>query len=711
MSNQVIRHYLDMLYPDPSVRAWLVCSANTPGGFLSEWISFDALDRATEYFASRSVQHNTYVGLGLRNPSCQPKPGERGKITDVIALPGLWIECDHNAGQHNSPHVYPTPEVLQAFIAQLPAPPTLIVDSTGGFHCYWLFRELWLLDTPEEHARAIVLLKRLQQTLQGWAAAAGWHIDSTGELARVLRPAGTINHKSGTPRLVTIHAEDGPRYDPRDIEDADWLELPTTAPPSSAPSTSGSPGLSSGAFAAEPLAPVVAGCGWLRHCWEHAAVLPEPEWYAMLGIIGPCADGEALAHAWSAPYPRYDATETQQKLQHALQHGPATCADIAANKGGAPYCAVCPSKGLIQSPLVLQHPTQTARLPPLTASPTAHTTINGTSPAVKIQLTDLADMLERHYPLPQWLVPGLIPEGLTFFVGSPKSSKTYLAYSLALSLAYEAQMTQKWLEHYDITLPGPVVYITLEDDEGDSRLRIQELAPWLSTIPRDRMLFVHGFDLPRFHEGLVDTLRDEIILPYQPAMVVLDPISYLYSPVKKSGDQFQEVRDMLLPLRWLGKTYHCAILGIDHRRKKSADDVDIFETTYGSNAKLAIADSLLMIVRDEKEITVHARVRKAMDQTLTLLFEFAQDGTARWHWKGATNGIVSQGNYGDLRTRALEVLTTLRIPMTLDDLLLHLNIPESAQTRSALKQVMYRATKSGEVQKTTRGHYVANIAP
>ncbi len=325
----------------------------------------------------------------------------------------------------------------------------------------------------------------------------------------------------------------------------------------------------------------------------------------------------------------------------------------------------------------------------------------------QLAVTDLADMLERFYPKPQWLIKGLIPEGLTFFVGSPKSSKTYLAYSLALSLAYEALQGGLWLETYEVLHPGPVVYITLEDDESDSRERIAELMPDLMTFPRERFLFVHGFELPQFHQGLVEILRTQIIERYHPSLLVLDPISYLYAPTKKGGDQFAEIKEMLLPLRWLGKTYHCSILGVDHRRKKSADDVDIFETQYGSTAKTALADSLLVIVRDQTEITIHARVRKAADQTITLAFTFDEHGCAYWEFKGAADGLLVTANYGDLRVKVCALLAgqTGR-EFTLEDMIFELALSESKQTRNALNQALLRAQKAQEIGKTGRNKYV-----
>ena len=81
--------------------------------------------------------------------------------------------------------------------------------------------------------------------------------------------------------------------------------------------------------------------------------------------------------------------------------------------------------------------------------------------------------------LPTWLIKDLIPEGLTFVVGSPKSSKTYLAYSLALSLADEHAAARPWLGHYDDQQSGTSGLYHLEDDEAESWRRVMALAPGL----------------------------------------------------------------------------------------------------------------------------------------------------------------------------------------------------------------------------------------
>jgi len=116
------------------------------------------------------------------------------------------------------------------------------------------------------------------------------------------------------------------------------------------------PGAEATASAKEPaaIAPILRGCSWIRHCREDSASLPEPEWYAMLSILGRCRDGLALAHQWSRPYPRYSPEETEAKLNQALKaSGPVTCLHIAGSLGQSSLCSSCPNHGKVRSPIVL----------------------------------------------------------------------------------------------------------------------------------------------------------------------------------------------------------------------------------------------------------------------------------------------------------------------------------------------------------------------
>ena len=101
------------------------------------------------------------------------------------------------------------------------------------------------------------------------------------------------------------------------------------------------------------LGPILAGCAFLRHCKEDASILSEPEWYAALGVVGRCREGESLAHEISKPYPGYSKEETDQKLKHAMEAaGPMRC-ETVEEKFGASYCTDCTVKGAVNSPISL----------------------------------------------------------------------------------------------------------------------------------------------------------------------------------------------------------------------------------------------------------------------------------------------------------------------------------------------------------------------
>jgi hypothetical protein len=331
------------------------------------------------------------------------------------------------------------------------------------------------------------------------------------------------------------------------------------------------------------------------------------------------------------------------------------------------------------------------------------------TPRQPLIFTDVANIWPKQFELPRWLIDELIPEGLTYLVGSQKSGKTYLSYSLALTLATSLLTHTLWLDYYPVLLDGPVFYLSLEDNENMFWHRIHQLMPYLQTFPKDRFFFRYDPLVPSLGEGLTDFLYADIIKPYHPALLVIDPISYvsgLPQNSKRNANDFSEFRRIMLPLRTQAADAHVALLGVEHRRKKSADDVDLFETQQGSNAKGAIADSTLVIVREAEDITMHARVRNAREQTITLAFSFDNQQRAMITYKGSHDGFLDPGNFSTMRVKVLDALMTLKQPMSMPELLAAAGIPDSKQARQAMYQLLYRAVRAGEIQKTTRGMYV-----
>jgi len=351
-------------------------------GWLTLWTRQDKL---TRYFpasrldlaASQAMKLSrrgldVYFGVGLRDENLGEK--RRGEAADVCAIPALWVDLDIAGPAHTNTTLPPTLEDALSLVGTFPLPPSALVGSGWGLHGYWLLRELWTFDGEEERRAAQELLRRFQATIQARARERGWNLDTTSDLARVLRVPGTVNRKlpqEPVPVRV-LEAHPDRRYNPSDFEP--YLVDTTPAVFAGEGSKTRSEKLPESSadydFLPARVEPILARCPWLKHCVDDATTLPEPEWYAMLGVVGRCENGEELAHRFSAPYPRYRPEETRAKLEHALKDaGPVTCERVAQEFGA--WCRSCRYRGWIRSPIVLgtrREPKPT--LPPVDPFPT-----------------------------------------------------------------------------------------------------------------------------------------------------------------------------------------------------------------------------------------------------------------------------------------------------------------------------------------------------
>ena len=97
---------------------------------------------------------------------------------------------------------------------------------------------------------------------------------------------------------------------------------------------------------------VQEGCDFLKMCFENQATIGEPQWYAMLSIIGRLPEGERLAHLYSQEHPDYDQADTQFKYEQAIEaSGPRKCENIESLWDG---CKDCANYGKCTSPIMLK---------------------------------------------------------------------------------------------------------------------------------------------------------------------------------------------------------------------------------------------------------------------------------------------------------------------------------------------------------------------
>jgi hypothetical protein len=92
----------------------------------------------------------------------------------------------------------------------LPVPyPSILIDSGGGMHAYWLLRQPFMIDCDDQREAARIIQYLWVDTVQGDPGAK--------DLTRVLRLPGSLNHKYDPPRPVVYLACDLERSYPLQV--------------------------------------------------------------------------------------------------------------------------------------------------------------------------------------------------------------------------------------------------------------------------------------------------------------------------------------------------------------------------------------------------------------------------------------------------------------------------------------------------------------
>jgi hypothetical protein len=185
---------------------------------------FRDLEEAAKYAESRKKDSDVYVGCAMT-----PEPWEANQRIKIVegrkpaGICALWADIDIQDPGHKKEGLPPDLNAAKSILLDN-LPPSLIVHTGGGIHCWWILKEPWEFSDDADMQRAAVLATRWNRMLKARAAAKGWALDSVGDLSRVLRVAGTHNLKiPGNIRDVVVTEQNDARYNASDLEE--YLDL------------------------------------------------------------------------------------------------------------------------------------------------------------------------------------------------------------------------------------------------------------------------------------------------------------------------------------------------------------------------------------------------------------------------------------------------------------------------------------------------------
>ena len=321
---------------------------------------FDTLDDVVQNLTALDAQGKAiYLAQSSFNTQ------DNRKQENAKAEKAFWldIDCGEKAFAKNPGHAYPTQrdavDDLKRFCEESAFPFPCVLTSGNGLYAYWFIQE----EIPEPTWRGLALL--LKQTLEAYAFKAD--PARTADSSSVLRPPGTTNRKDPTiekPVRILKDAEPMPLAMFQDIlrsaAQNKKVQVAVLHPPRK-------PRLNA-VFAANQEYPdssallVAEECAQLRLIKDKKGDVSEPIWYAGIGVLRFCTEGNNLIHDWSSGYTGYSYDETEQKIEQnkIAQTGPTSCHKFGeVNPQGCIGCTYC---NKIVSPIQLGVPKPAAEV-------------------------------------------------------------------------------------------------------------------------------------------------------------------------------------------------------------------------------------------------------------------------------------------------------------------------------------------------------------
>lgn len=184
----------------------------------SSWVSLsDGPDAVAEVVRARSTDSDVYVAVSVAQAAGNPF---RRITSDTSAgIMGLWADIDiADPDVHKKWNLPPDETAARALLDSAGVRPSLLVHSGHGLQAWWLFDEFWEFDHEQERHQAAELAQRWNTTLRVRAAERDWTVDSTFDLARVMRVPGTLNRKGEPLVEVRLLEDTGIRYGREDFD-------------------------------------------------------------------------------------------------------------------------------------------------------------------------------------------------------------------------------------------------------------------------------------------------------------------------------------------------------------------------------------------------------------------------------------------------------------------------------------------------------------
>ena len=249
----------------------------------------------------------------------------------------------------------------------------------------------------------------------------------------------------------------------------------------------------------------------------------------------------------------------------------------------------------------------------------------------------LEKVMKTEFAAVKWVVPGLIPEGLTIMAGRPKIGKSYGLLGLALAVASGGRaFSQIPVE------AGDALLLALEDSERRLQDRIRPLLTEGCNLKRVDVattwpLLLAAGEMPRQgRPDCVGELKRWLDQRPEARLIVIDTLARILPRSSQQGNAYAVETSLLAPLHRLAIDRHVALVLATHLRKAPTGraPLDVFNEITGTMAISGVADTLMVLTKGKEagELRLCVRGRDlGADEQYTIAWD---KDTSAWNLLG-----------------------------------------------------------------------------
>ena len=302
-------------------------------------------------------------------------------------------------------------------------------------------------------------------------------------------------------------------------------------------------------------------------------------------------------------------------------------------------------------------------------------------------------LMGQVFPPTAYVVPGIIPEGMTLLVAAPKIGKSWMVLGLGVELSNGGNA----FGSIPVGNPRPVLYLALED--GKRRLQ-------------DRLVRLNPSEVSHRLEFMTDIPNGQVtatISEFMTRHAGLDPVCILDTlgkvmPPAGNGSQYGHDYSVLSALKATADAVPGSSLVIVHHTRKM-DGGDFLDAVSGTQGIAGAADTVLVLRRERHDdrATLQVTSRDAAEGeyslTLTDTGAWQLDGESLAEASAAAQAAKATAGLGD---RMVDVIAAVgRFPEGITPKDLKVLLPDIANVDEYLR----RAHDGSRIQKLSRGLY------